>query len=71
MNTFLPFNNDSTFQQLKPAFKKLGAWIKENWFEIVALCFAAAIVEDVEDVADHSHMSATIDVMTAAAEGVI
>jgi hypothetical protein len=71
MNTFLPRNNDSTFQKLKPAFKKLGVWIKENWFEIVALCFAAAIVEDVDDVSDYSHMSATIDVMTAAAEGVI
>lgn len=69
MNTFLPCNNDSTFQQLKPALKNLGVWIKENWLELVALVIGFAIMEDLVDIADTSLVSASAELMTAKSEG--
>ena len=57
--------------QYAPHSKQVMAFAKENWRDIavgLAVCF---IIEDIDDVADHSQISATLDVMNAVNDGVI
>lgn len=54
-----------------PHSEQVMTFAKENWRDItlgLALCF---MIEDIDDVADHSQISATLDVMNAVNDGVI
>ncbi len=57
--------------QYAPHSEQVMTFAKENWRDIslgLALCFA---IEDIDDMADNSQISATLEVLTAAKEGVI
>jgi hypothetical protein len=57
--------------QYAPQGKKALAFAKEHWEDIAMGLAMVIIIEDIDDMADHAHVSATLDVMTAAKEGVI
>jgi hypothetical protein len=70
------FNNFKTkatilAAQYAPQGEKVLAFAKDNWRDIALGLATVLIVEDIDDLTDHAHVSATLDVMTAAKEGVI
>ena len=63
-NKFNKFIND-------PRTKKAVQFAKENWRDIGGVIAVALIVQDADTTADMAEASLTLDIMTAASEGVI
>lgn len=51
--------------------ERATAFAKANWMNIASFIVLLYIMEDVDDAAEASHMSAVLDIMTAQSEGVI
>jgi hypothetical protein len=57
--------------QHQPKATAAWAFAKENWKDIAIGLSVALIIEDVDDMAEASEVSATVDVLTAIDNGVV
>lgn len=57
--------------QHQPKADAALAFAKENWKDIAIGLAVALIIEDVDDMAEASEVSATVDVLTAIDNGVV